>query len=106
MTEVRGLRLTTSAALKEQRLAALLREGRPEAAAHAAVEDAQVAGSLELAGLPLAAEETGRLRSALRAVDPEAPLSVAALMAWHRAATGDGGYRRSERTRATGPAAA
>ena|SRR5947209_6713552 len=106
MSEVRGLRLTTSAALKEQRLAALLREGRPDAAARAAIEDAQVAGSLELAGLSLAAEETERLRSALRAVDPGASLSVAALVAWHRAATGEAGYRTSERSRIAGPAPA
>jgi len=106
MSEARGLRLTTSAPLKEQRLRALL-AGRPETVAREAVERAQVAGSLDLAGAAVPREHAAaRLLAATRAVDPGAPFTEAALLAWHRAAVGDGGYRRDERSRADGPAPA
>src|SRR5205809_2307725 len=102
MSETRGLRLTTSAPLKEQRLRALL-AGRPETVARDAVEQAQVAGSLELAGAAVPREEAAaRLLAATRAVDPSAPFTEAALLAWHRAAVGEGGYRRDERARTEG----
>ena len=69
------------------------------------VRAAQVQGSLALAG---AAEEAARdgLARAIAAVDPQAPLSVEALVAWHRAAMGGGVFRSSEAARpgATPPA--
>jgi fido (protein-threonine AMPylation protein) len=103
MSEIRGLRLTTSAALKEQRLASLL-AGRAEAVLREAVEQAQVAGSLDLAGQDRPREGLAeRLLAATRAVDPAAPFTAAALLAWHRAAFGAGGYRSAERSRPEGP---
>jgi fido (protein-threonine AMPylation protein) len=106
MSEIRGLRLTTSAALKEQRLASLL-AGRAEAVVREAVEQAQVAGSLDLAG-PAGPREglAERLLAATRAVDPGAPFTAAALLAWHRVTFGAGGYRSAERSRPEGPAPA
>jgi fido (protein-threonine AMPylation protein) len=103
MSEIRGLRITTSAALKEQKLRSLL-AGRPEAVAREAVERAQVEGSLDLAGVAAPREELAqRLLAAIRAVDPRAPFTEAALLAWHRAAFGPAGYRAEERARAEGP---
>ena len=116
VSEVRGLRLTTSAARKEKRLAALL-EGRDAAMATEAVQDAQLLGSLELAGFAFTWEEVRAarrgqpspppvawLRQAYGAVDPQAPITVAALLAWHGAATGGAGrLRSSERVREGGP---
>jgi Fic/DOC family len=108
------LRLAASAASKERRLAALLGTRAPE---HAAVREAQVVGSLGLSGVTITAEDvraasagaasavTGLLR-ALAAVDPRAPLTVDALVVWHRAATGATGFRSTEveRPGATPPA--
>ncbi len=105
MTEVTGLRLDRSAALKERRLRALLADrSEDDALLRATIEDAQLLGSLELAGFGLSWEQVhGRgespvaevcaLRSAQRAVDPTVPFSVAALRSWHRAAVGGGAFR-------------
>jgi hypothetical protein len=99
------LRITTSPALKEKRLQGLLgprREDDPSL--RAAVEAAQVRGSLELAGLADAPAETVALRGALRAVDLRAPLSLGALGTWQAALTGgNGAWRTSEREREGGP---
>jgi len=105
MTESRLLRLGPSAAAKEKRLAALL-DGRDPAdlGLAEAVREAQVAGSLELAGEPPSAAPG--LRRAVAAVDPAAPVTVDALMAWHRALGLEPGYRMSARSRGTGPAPA
>jgi fido (protein-threonine AMPylation protein) len=67
------------------------------------VRDAQVAGSVDLAG---ADGDAASLRRAIAAVDPAAPLSVDALVAWHRAALGSGRFRSAEAGRpgATPPA--
>ena len=95
----RLLRLSPSAAAKEKRLQALL-AGRDaeDPRLRGIVEDAQILGSLELAGLAFTwrevREERGGapgpdsirgLRSALASVAPGAPLDVAALRAWHAA---------------------
>ena len=118
MSEFRIRRLSPSAAVKEKRLAALLEAGGgggPQLGA--AVEDAQVLGSLGLAGFEFTWEEAtadhrggspppavAALKRALRAVDPRAPFSLAALLAWHGAATGgEGTLRTRERQRPEGP---
>jgi hypothetical protein len=97
MNEVLGLRLTTSAALKEKRLAAL-RQGRPgsEPALQEAVQDAQLLGSLNLAGFDFTWEEVKAarrgepapapilgLKRAAQAVAAGAPFAVASLRAWN-----------------------
>jgi Fic family protein len=114
MTEITGLRLEASQALKERRLTALLGE-RPENDPEllAVVRDAQVLGSLELAGLSLSWEavrsgappaEVLALRRAQARVAPQAPLDREALLEWHAEVTGTNiGFRRSERTREGGP---
>jgi Fic family protein len=114
MSEASGLRLETSQALKERRLASLLGE-RPEhdPALLAVVRDAQVLGSLELAGIALSWEavrsgaapsEALALRRAQARVPAPAPLDREALLAWHAEVTGtSAGFRRSERTREGGP---
>lgn len=111
------LRLGPSAAAKEKRLAALL-EGRDPAGLglDEAVRDAQVAGSLELAGEAASVSDVraarqgrapssaaARLLEAVQAVDPDSPLTVEALVAWHRALGLGIGYRTRERSRAPGP---
>ena len=97
------LRLGPSAAAKEKRLAALL-GGRDPAGLglDEAVRDAQIAGSLELAG-DTSPPAAARLREAVRAVDPAAPLTVDALAAWHRALGLGAGYRTGAHARADGP---
>jgi hypothetical protein len=112
------VRLVTSPALREKRLTALLGGRDPRhPALRAAVEDAQVAGSLGLAGLPATAAQVAAARAggdappgvvgllrALRAVEPDAPLTVEALRAWQAAATGGAGaLRAGEREREGGP---
>jgi hypothetical protein len=114
MSEVRGLKLKASAALKEKRLAELLAT-RPEAGAtlEIAVDRARVLGSLELSGLPASLVEVdaalheepspghvaGLVRG-LRAVDAGAPFSLGALRAWHAAVFGrESRLRTSERER-------
>ena len=97
------LRLSASASLKEKRLASLLDGRSPsEARLVEAVENAQVLGSLELAGVP--ATHAERLFAALRAADPTAPLTVGVLRSWNAALTGGtGAFRASDRTREGGP---
>jgi len=99
VNEIR-LRLAASAASKEKRLAGLLDGRAPEAVLGEAVRQAQVAGSLALSGL--SAADAGALTRAIDAVDPRAPLSVAALSAWHRAATGVSGFRSADAERPGG----
>jgi hypothetical protein len=112
------VRLVTSPALRERRLAALLGGRDPrDPWLRSAVEDAQVVGSLGLAGIDASLEDVRAARAggpappavagmvrALGAVDAGAPLTVAALQAWHAAATlGAGGLRQGERERPDGP---
>ena len=118
MEPTRLLRLSPSRALKEKRLAAL-RAGREEGhrLLREAVEDAQVAGSLALAGVEASpadvrasrqgeggSPEVRGLRAALDAVEKEAPFDVQALRRWHAALLGgDGHFRRGDRARPGGP---
>ncbi len=113
MSEVRGLRVSASAALKEKRLLTLLKGRDPaEPALLEAIEDAQLLGSLELAGLrPTWEEVVGsrsgsgpepvrRLRQARAAVDAKDALTIDALRAWHAALFGAAaGWRSGARTR-------
>lgn len=119
MSEVRGLRLAPSATLKEKRLATLLAGRDPgDLRLGEAVEDAQILGSLELAGVQstwaeVVASRSGpgpepvlALRRARSAVDPKAPLGLAALQAWHLAlALPPSGWRRAVRAREAMPPA-
>ena len=108
MVEITGLRLAPSAAMKERRLAALL-AGRDPAADPALAEalvTAQVRGSLELAGkagTPEEADAAAALRRAVFAVDPRAPLTVEAILAWQASLTGESALRRQARDRPGGP---
>lgn len=115
---MRPLRLGTSAASKEKRLAQLL-AGRAADAGELAqvVADAQALGSLELAGFRMTWDELRagvaggrppeaalRLRRAQDAVAPGEPFGVAALVAWQEALTGAAAsFRSQERERAGGP---
>lgn len=115
------LRLQPSAAVKEKRLATLLAERglRPDDPGLAGiVEDAQLLGSLELAGCRAMWDEVRSsrvagegpaevlaLRRARGAVPAEAPFSLAAIRAWHEALAGPVGYRRGERERDGAPTA-
>jgi len=115
------VRLQPSAAVKEKRLVALL-EGRglsPDDPGLAAiVEDAQLLGSLELAGFRISWDEVRAsrvagegpaevlaLRRARAAVPPDAPFSLAAIRAWHEALAGPVGLRRVVRQRDGAPPA-
>src|SRR5213593_3649615 len=101
----RLLRLAPSAALKEKRLAALL-EGREADVPRVdeAVRRAQASGSLDLSGIEATPQETDRLLRAQAIVDAQAPFTVDALLAWHRAATGAAtGLRAVPRAREGGP---
>lgn len=116
-----ALRPVPSAAVKKRRLATLLEEHglrADDAGLAGLVEDAQLLGSLELAGFRFTWDEvrasraTGEgprevvaLRSARGAVPRDAPLSVAALRAWHEALAGPVGFRREERRREGAPPA-
>lgn len=115
------MRLQTAAGVKEKRLAALLAEkgrGPDDPVLAAIVEDAQLLGSLELAGVRatwaevrasrsggLAPAEVVALRRAAGAVSRDAPLTVAALRAWHTAIAGPTGFRRGPRERDGAPPA-
>jgi hypothetical protein len=117
----RPLRPVPSTAVKERRLSRLLEErGMPpdDALLAGLVEDAQLLGSLELAGLRFTWDEvrasraTGEgpppvlaLRRARAAVPPDAPLSVEAVRAWHETLAGPVGFRTEERPRDGVPAA-
>jgi len=95
-----GLRLEPSVAVREGRLARLL-AARGLAAEDVRlariVEDAELVGSLELAGLPVSWEDAraGSLPQleALRRAR-EARLTLAAVKAWHEALAGPIGFRR------------
>jgi hypothetical protein len=102
MSEIRGLRLTTSAAVKEKRLLALL-AGRPEAVTRAAVAEAQARGSLELAGRDATPAALSGYARAQQAVDPASAFTESALRAWSQALTGQGAFRAGERARDDGP---
>ncbi len=118
MSGVHGLHLAPNVALKQRRLTALLAGRDPaDPRLREAVEDAQLLGSLDLAGFSFTWEETKAarrgepahpairgLQEARPAVDPRAPFSMAGLLAWHRAALGGGGgFRTGERSREDGP---
>jgi hypothetical protein len=107
--------------VKEKRLAALL-ESRglapDDPGLVAIVEDAQLLGSLELAGFQATWDEVRSSRSsgagpaevlafrrARGAVAPGAPLTVAGIRAWHEALAGGIGFRRGERERGGAPPA-
>ena len=109
------LRLQPSAAVKEKRLAMLLvdRGLSPDDMGLAAiVEDAQLLGSLELAGFHFTWDEVRSsrvvgegpaevlaLRRARAAVRADAPFSLDAIRAWHGALAGPVGLRRGARER-------
>jgi hypothetical protein len=115
------VRLQPSVAPRERRLAALLAETGREAtepALAAAVRDAQLLGSLELAGVASSWEavrfsrgsgegppQVLALRRAQEAVAPDAPLTVGAIRAWHAALAGPVGFRRGDRPRDGEPTA-
>jgi hypothetical protein len=103
-----GLRLEPSVAVREGRLARLLAaRGIAAGDAHLAriVEDAELVGSLELAGLAVSWDEARSespppalraLRRARQAVAHDARLTVAVVRAWHEALAGPVGFRRGE----------
>jgi hypothetical protein len=109
------VRLQPSAAVKEKRFASLLEERglQPDDPGLAAiVEDAQLLGSLELAGVRATWEEVRSsraegegpadvlaLRRARAAVPADAPFCLAAIRAWHEALAGPVGFRRAARER-------
>jgi hypothetical protein len=113
MGGVRNLR--PAAAVRERRLATLLAgsgRGAEDPELWAVVEDAQLLGSLELAGFHFAWSEVRRSRDAgagplpilshrraRAAVEPHAPLTVAAIRSWHEALEGPVGFRREPRAR-------
>jgi len=116
-----SLRLEPSTAVKERRLATLIAERglRPDdPGLRTIVEDAQLLGSLELAGfrfswddvrssraLGAGPAEILALRRAQTAVPADAPFSVAAIHAWHEALAGPAGLRRGARERDGAPPA-
>jgi hypothetical protein len=115
------MRIRPALDAKERRLAALLAEkGRSasEPALVQVVEDAQLLGSLELAGLRVSWPEVRAsrtsdggpaavraLRRAAQAVPREAALSCAALRTWHAALVGPVGLRHGARERDETPTA-
>jgi Fic family protein len=115
------LRLQPSAAVKEKRLATLLEERglRPDDPVLAGiVEDAQLLGSLELAGIRATWDEVRSsrlsgegpakvlaLRRARAAVPAGAPFGLAAIRTWHEALAGPVGLRRGPREREGAPPA-
>jgi hypothetical protein len=115
------LRILPSIDARERRLAALLAEkGRPadDPGLAQVVEDAQLLGSLELAGFhpgwpelrasrvsEAGPAEVRALRRAGEAVPRQAPLSIEALRAWHAALAGPVGFRVLAREREEAPPA-
>ena len=115
------MRIQPATAAKEKRLTALLEErGRraDDPALAAVVDDAQLLGSLELAGARASWAEVRAsrasgdgpadvlaLRRARSMVPADAPLTVDTLRAWHAALFGPAGFRRAERTREGAPPA-
>jgi Fic family protein len=116
-----GLHVRPNVAARERRLAARLAEvGRKidDADLLAVVEDAQLLGSLELAGIRARWEDVrssraageapgpvGSLRRASHAVERRSPLTVDAIRAWHAALAGPVGFRRDARMREGPPPA-
>ena len=122
MSEARLIRLAPSAALKERRLEALLGErGGQQGLVAEQVQDAQLLGSLELAGFSLSWEEIkasrqgdGPTQDAARclrraqatAEAAQGLLSVDDLMTWHTEVTGKASLLRTgPRERVGGPPA-
>jgi hypothetical protein len=120
MSEVRGLRVAPSTALKERRLQTLLAGRSPEEdRLREAVEDAQLLGSLELSGFAATWDEVQAsrrgdgspeavvaLRRAWAAVSPGEPFSLDALRTWSAALhPGASGFRRTARERDGSPPA-
>ncbi len=120
MSEVRGLRVAPTTALKERRLQTLLAGRSPEdARLREAVQDAQLLGSLELAGFAVTWDEVQAsggggqapdcvvaLRRAREAVPPSQAFGVESLRTWSAALSpGATGFRRSPRTREGPPPA-
>jgi len=118
MRNVRPLRLAASATLKERRLSELVHgAGVAEAQLEAVVADAQLLGSLELAGFRFTWEQVRapgrgeeapvpvvRLQQAQRALPRDAPLGAAELLVWQRAlAGGAASFRTRELVREQGP---
>jgi hypothetical protein len=119
MSDSRFIRLAPSAALKERRLAILLdARGGQEGPVAEQVQDAQLLGSLELAGLSFSWEDIKAsrrsegssldaarcLRRAQGAALEARSLSVEELVAWHAGATGTASSLRSvPRERIGGP---
>jgi hypothetical protein len=109
------VRLQSSTAVKEKRLAVLLEGGSlspDDPGLAAVVEDAQLLGSLELAGFRFTWNEVRSsrasgegpaeilaLRRARAAVPADAPFSRGAIGAWHEALAGPAGLRRGQRER-------
>lgn len=107
-----SLRLQPSLAARERRLARLLAErglSAEDSRLAGLVEDALVLGSLELAGVRVSWEEArasagagpgppelAAMRNARRAVAASAPVTLAAVRAWHDALAGPVGFRRRE----------
>jgi hypothetical protein len=102
-----SLRLETSSALREKRLERLLAARglrRDDERLAGLVEDAVLVGSLALSGTQVSWDEARAgsqpalvaLRQARAAVPPSAPLTVAAILAWHGAVAGPSGFRRRE----------
>jgi hypothetical protein len=121
VTESRTVHLQPGGAAMERRLSALLaRNGLSDSdpGLVGVVQDAQLLGSLDLAGFRFTWEEVRAARAsgagpepilslqrAQVAVDPKDPLSVAAARAWHIAIAGPVGYRRTPRARDVAPPA-
>ena len=118
MGEVTGLQVTTSVASKQRRLESLLAGGDPDAPdLDAAVVDAQVLGSLELAGTDVTWDEVQAsrrgepapvaitaLRRAATCVRSEEPLDRSALRRWHGALFGgEGAFRTVDVSRSFDP---
>ena len=108
-----GIRLEPSSALKEKRLRELLgSRSEQEPALASVVRDAQLLGSLELAGFTVTWDEVRSaspppaavaLRRAQGLLGPGAALTKQALLEWHGALTGESaGFRRRERAREGG----
>lgn len=98
--------LTVSAGVRQRQLETLLRGRSPaDLGLDRVVADAQLLGSLELAGVsatwaevtsPDPPEAIAALRAAQRAVKADARLEVPALLAWHGAALQGGALRETE----------
>ncbi len=115
------VRILPPVGARDERLAVLLAEQGRDArdpALTQVVEDAQILGSLELAGVRCSwpqvrqsrasgegPSEIRALRQALQAVPREAPFSIDALRAWHTALAGPVGFRRATRERDETPSA-